>query len=143
MKQILFPLIQSIYQTEETDKSSLSLSIIVDSVMKILGIQIKQVIEDKGEEHRTKNKIQSEVFSDFLAGLTHKNTILQKQYKFEITAIFNSENFFMLSKRTLRKWQQIMRNFMSNDINNEVFDDLLLKFNKVEGLFVSKKWEIS
>jgi hypothetical protein len=83
------------------------------------------------------------VFSDFLAGLTHKNTILQKQYKFEITAIFNSENFFMLSKRTLRKWQQIMRNFMSNDINNEVFDDLLLKFNKVEGLFVSKKWEIS
>jgi len=32
---------------------------------------------------------------------------------------------------------------MSNDINNEVFDDLLLKFNKVEGLFVSKKWEIS
>lgn len=111
--------------------------------MKILGIQIKQVIEDKGEEHRTKNKIQSEVFSDFLAGLTHKNTILQKQYKFEITAIFNSENFFMLSKRTLRKWQQIMRNFMSNDINNEVFDDLLLKFNKVEGLFVSKKWEIS
>jgi hypothetical protein len=57
LKQILFPLIQSIYQTEETDKSSLSLSIIVDSVMKILGIQIKQVIEDKGEEHRTKNKI--------------------------------------------------------------------------------------
>jgi len=45
------------------------------------------------------------VFSDFLAGLTHKNTILQKQYKFEITSIFNSENFFMLSKRTLRKWQ--------------------------------------
>lgn len=32
---------------------------------------------------------------------------------------------------------------MSNDINHEVFDDLLLKFNKVEGLFVSKKWEIS
>ena len=32
---------------------------------------------------------------------------------------------------------------MSNDINHEVFDDLLLIFNKVEGLFVSKKWEIS
>lgn len=27
-------------------------------------------------------------------------------------------------------------------VNNEVFDELLQKFNKVEGLFVSKKWEI-
>lgn len=54
--------------------------------------------------------------------------------------MFNSDNFFLLSERTLRKWQQIMRNFMS--VNNEVFDELLQKFNKVEGLFVSKKWEI-
>lgn len=54
--------------------------------------------------------------------------------------MFNSDNFFLLSERTLRKWQQIMRNFMS--VNNEVFEDLLLKFNRVEGIFVSRKWEI-
>jgi hypothetical protein len=61
-------------------------------------------------------------------------------YKQEITTMFNSDNFFLMSERTLRKWQQIMRNFMS--VNNEVFEDLLLKFNKVEGIFVSKKWEL-
>lgn len=27
-------------------------------------------------------------------------------------------------------------------VNNEVFEDLLLKFNRVEGIFVSRKWEI-
>lgn len=43
-----------------------------------------------------------------------------------------------MSEDTLRKWQRIMRNFMSDD----VFEELLLKFNKVEGIFVSKKWEI-
>jgi len=59
-------------------------------------------------------------------------------YKAEITAIFNSDNFFLMSEDTLRKWQRIMRNFMSDD----VFEELLLKFNKVEGIFVSKKWEI-
>lgn len=54
--------------------------------------------------------------------------------------MFNSDNFFLMSERTLRKWQRIMRNFMS--VNNEVFEELLLKFNRVEGIFVSKKWEI-
>ena len=54
--------------------------------------------------------------------------------------MFNSDNFFLLSERTLRKWQQIMRNFMS--VNNEMFEELLLKFNRVEGIFTTKKWEI-
>lgn len=31
---------------------------------------------------------------------------------------------------------------MSTDANSEVFDDLLGKFNKAEGLFVSKKYEL-
>lgn len=35
-----------------------------------------------------------------------------------------------------------MRNFMSTDANNEVFDDLLNKYNRAEGLFVSKKYEL-
>ena len=37
----------------------------------------------------------------------------------------------------------IMRNFMASDANNEVFEELLSKFNKVEGLFVSRKYEIA
>lgn len=78
--------------------------------------------------------------TDFLAGLTTENQILQKMYRQEITGMFNSDNFFLLSERTLRKWQQIMRNFMS--VNNEMFEELLLKFNRVEGIFTTKKWEI-
>ncbi len=31
---------------------------------------------------------------------------------------------------------------MSTDANNEVFDDLLSKFNKAEGLFVTKRYEL-
>jgi len=33
-----------------------------------------------------------------------------------------------------------MKNFLA--VNNEVFEELLLKYNRVEGIFVSKKWEI-
>ena len=79
--------------------------------------------------------------SDFLAGMTTDNQFLEKVYKQEITTMFNSDNFFFLSERTLRKWRQIMKNFMSFN-NSEIFVDLLLKFNRVEGIFVTKKFEL-
>lgn len=117
LRQILFRLTMSIYSTDEQDKTSASLSIVVGAVMRILDQQIKAVsqqtdpskldaakrqlalLEDK------RNQVISEVFSEFLAGLTLENTLLQKQYKKEITEIFANEHFFSLNERTLRKWQ--------------------------------------
>ena len=116
----------------------------VSAVLRLLEHQVKAAGtapagQELGEARR--NCVQSELLSDFLAGLTAENTVLQRQYKREITEVFANENFFQLSERTLRKWQQIMRNFMSNEYNTEVFDDLLHKFNKAEGLFVTKRYE--
>ena len=45
-----------------------------------------------------------------------------------------------MSERTLRKWQIIMRHYLNRNV--ELFEELLRKFNSVEGLFVSRKWEM-
>ena len=34
-----------------------------------------------------------------------------------------------------------MRHYLARNV--ELFEELLLKFNRVEGLFVSKKWEVA
>ena len=140
LRQILVRLTMSVYSNEETEKTNASLTVTVAAVMKILDQYIKAIPNVKDVEQQKRAQIQGELLTEFLAGLATETQILQKSYKKEITEMFNSDNFFLLSERTLRKWQQIMRNFMS--VNNEVFDELLQKFHKVEGLFVSKKWEI-
>ena len=57
----------------------------------------------------------------------------------DIQTIFYHENFFQMSERTLRKWQTIMRHFSSS--NEDLVDELLLKFSQVGGLFTSKSQE--
>ena len=44
-----------------------------------------------------------------------------------------------MSERTLRKWQIIMRHFSSS--NEDLVDELLLKFSQVGGIFTSKSTE--
>ena len=57
-----------------------------------------------------------------------------------MTALFYQDSFFLMSERTLRKWQIIMRHYLNRNV--ELFEELLRKFNSVEGLFVSRKWEM-
>jgi len=45
-----------------------------------------------------------------------------------------------MSERSLRKWQVIMRQYLRG--NDELWNDLLLRFNQVGGLFTSKAKEI-
>lgn len=135
LRQLLVPLSLSIYSPEETDKINLAQSVIVNAVMKILDTQLRNIDKSKTPS------VQADFMTDFLVTLAQnrENCLLQKLYKAEIIQMFNSDNFFLMSESTLKKWQQIMRNFMQ--ANNELFDDLLLKFNKAEGLFNTKKYE--
>lgn len=56
--------------------------------------------------------------------------------------MFNEEKFFFLHERILKQWQLIMRQFLG-DGSGEVFEEQLLKFNRVEaGLLTSKNSEI-
>lgn len=100
----------SIYSADEQDLNVRSLSIIGSAVMRILESQVKDICP-KLQNNQTnprmirRNLVLQEIISDFLAGLTQESTGLQKQYKREITEVFSHENFFLLSKRALRKWQ--------------------------------------
>jgi len=44
-----------------------------------------------------------------------------------------------MSERTLRKWQTTMRHFSLN--NDDIVEELLLKFNQVGGLFTTRTSE--
>lgn len=51
--------------------------------------------------------------------------------------MFNDENFFHLNERMLRHWQTIVDNFIGQG-EGDIFEEQLLKFNKMEGFFVNK-----
>jgi len=51
---------------------------------------------------------------------------LQNYKNREIAEIFNSENFFLQSKQTIRNWKEIMRSFMSTEVGGMMFSNLLI-----------------
>lgn len=72
--------------------------------MQILGNKIKQEKEDT---------VIREIMTDFFGALMDKaNQLLVKPYKREISEIFFSDNFFQMSRRTLRKWCKIINHFI-------------------------------
>jgi len=84
-----------------------------------------------------------EVITDFFSALMDKaNLFLVKPYKREISDIFFHDNFFQMSRRTLRKWCKIINHFMMDQQKTEVFDDLVYKWNTQAGVFTSKEFEI-
>ena len=90
------------------------------------------------KEYKPEVQVYSEFLTDLLACLAQESGTLDKMFKGEVTQLFFLDSFFLMSERTLRKWQIIMRHYLSR--NAELFDELLLKFNKVEGIFTSKVW---
>ena len=119
---------------DEKDGRVQSESIVVQALLKVLDGQIKGV----EKEYKPEVQVYSEFLTDLLACLAHESETLYKLFKGEVTQLFFLDSFFLMSGRTLRKWQIIMRHYLSRNV--ELFEELLLKFNKVEGIFTSKVW---
>ena len=108
--------------------------------MKVLEGQIKGV--EKG--YKPEVQVYAEFLTDLLACLAHESETLYKQFKTDVCNLFYQESFFLMSERTLRKWQIIMRHYLARDQGSQgLFEELLLKYNRAEGLLVSKKWELA
>ena len=120
LKSILYPTVQNILVHNNHDKITAALSIIVSVIMQILNNKSKGEKEDP---------VIRETITDFFATIMDKaNQLLVKPYKREITDLFFSDNFFQMGRRTLRKWCKILNHFII-DQKNEVFDDLVYKWN--------------
>lgn len=63
----------SIFSAEETDKINLALQVVVAAVMKILDSHVKNISNIKDGEAKKQNAVQTELLTDFLAGLTTEN----------------------------------------------------------------------
>ena len=87
---------------------------------------IKSLVSDTKNITVPSLKVYSEFMGDLMASLSEDEHFCRK-YRVEIQNIFYHENFFLMSERTLRKWQIIMRHFSSS--NEDLVDELLLKFS--------------
>jgi hypothetical protein len=119
------------------------MSIVVNGATKVIESHIKCLGLDSNETKEARQtRTVTEFLTEFLANLADEDQVLQKNYKTEITSMFNEEKFFFLHERILKQWQLIMRQFLG-DGSGEVFEEQLLKFNRVEaGLLTSKNSEI-
>lgn len=143
IRQILVPLTESLHisqQDSTKDKQYVSMSIVLNGSIKVIHntIKDKAIINNMSVFEKTIN----EFLTELLAYIASQNTILQKNYKQEINDMFNEENFFKLDERILRQWQHIMSSFLGSsesDHEVQVFQEQLLRFNKMEGFFVGQK----
>ena len=76
LRQVLVRLSMSLFSAEETDKINMSLQLIVSAVIKILDNHVKQISKIDDTETKRQSQVQSEIMTDFLAGLTTENQIL-------------------------------------------------------------------
>jgi hypothetical protein len=85
------------------------MSIVLNGVTKVIDQHIKQLGEENKKENQklerviTSNKnTVCEFLTEFLAYIAGQGEILQKNYKQEITSMFNEDKFFLLHERMLR-----------------------------------------
>lgn len=108
---------------------------IVDEVLKILNNTKKETVLDQNKSFIR------EALVDFFASLMDTaSQYLIKRYKAEIQEFFSNENFFIMSRRSLRKWSKIINHFIS-DQKDAVFDGLFYQYNKEPGILASKDSE--
>ena len=140
LRQIFVKLVQSIHLAESQDSQYGSMSIVVNGVTKVIDNHIKSLDVTENKEAKG-TRVVTEFLTEFMANLADEDKVLQQRYKAEITTMFNEEKFFLLHERILKQWQYIMRQFLEEE-TKEVFDEQLLKFNRVEGFLITKKAEI-
>ena len=99
---------------------------------------LKTQISDVKNLHVPAVRVYSEFLAELMASLAEDQHFCKK-YRVDIQNIFYHENFFLMSERTLRKWQTIMRHF--SDSNEDLVDELLLRYSQVGGIFTSKSSE--
>ena len=136
-------LVESIHNIDSKDGQYKSMSIVLDGVAKVIQSHIKCLKSAKEKSSDKGGKKHSdavcEFLTEFLAYMASNKecSILQKNYKVEVNSMFNEENFFLLHERMLRHWQTIMDHFIGKG-ENDVFEEQLLKFNKMEGFFFNR-----
>ncbi|CDW85800.1 n-terminal domain-containing protein [Stylonychia lemnae] len=136
LKSILYHMVQSICLHSNHDKITAALSIVVNVVLQILS---NKTDKDKLDKQQV---VIREAITDFFATIMDRaNQLLVKPYKREISELFYSDNFFQMSRRTLRKWCKIINHFIL-DQKDQVFEDLVYKWNTQAGLLTSKDFEI-
>lgn len=138
LRQIMVPLVESIHSPDNKDQQYISMTIVLNGVAKVLDQHIKSLGESN-EKHvvaSNRNTV-CEFLTEFVAFIAGQGDILQKNYKQEITNMFNEDKFFFLHERMLRQWQYVMNHMLKRG-SDEVFEEQLLKFNKMEGFFTSK-----
>lgn len=87
---------------------------------------LKMQISDVKNLHVPAVRVYSEFLAELMASLAEDQHFCKK-YRVDIQNIFYHENFFLMSERTLRKWQTIMRHF--SDSNEDLVDELLLRYS--------------
>lgn len=96
-----------------------------------------QVKDQGGEGMPLFGQVYQELLTELLRSVTNTQHKVQQQYKNHIEKIFTEKGFFSMSERSLRKWQIIMRQYLSN--NTDLWTDLLRAFDSQGGLFVTKQ----
>ena len=103
--------------------------------MNIIEVSVKANNTSDLKLNRQNEQVYQELLTELLKSVTNTKHRVQHHYKVQIEKIFNEEGFFSMSKRSLRKWQIIMRQYLQN--NTDLWTDLLRAFDSQGGLFVS------
>lgn len=72
-----------------------------------------------------------------ILGLFEKKAIFVKEMKNEILHIFNKEDFFICSSKTLQNWAKIIDLLIDNNKDHDIFQEYLEKVSLATSLFSS------
>lgn len=97
-------------------------------------LSILPIIEDK-----TQDSLLIENASEVLLSILEKKHIFLKEFKTDILQVFNKDDFFICSSRTLHCWVKIIDMIIDNnkDHDHDIFSEYLDKVSLVSSIFSS------
>lgn len=97
-------------------------------------VGILPIIEDK-----TQDSLLIENASEVLLSILEKKHIFLKEFKTDILQVFNKDDFFICSSRTLHCWVKIIDMIIDNtkDHDHDIFTEYLDKVSLVSSIFSS------
>lgn len=143
LKSVMHSMLTKVILHQHPDKMTSALSIIVNAILHHLKAQSVMLAKEESQRNIDKNQgAILEALTDFFATLLEKAKMLViKQYKKEISDLFLSDSFFNMTRRSFKNWSKIIYHFITQE-KNEVFEDLLYKWNTQAGMFTSKTYEL-